>query len=586
MRIFSHIKEWFSTLGRQKRSVWVADFETTTKADDCRVWAWGLANVETAETSWDVEMGIDIDSFITRVSKMPSVVYFHNLAFDGYFLLDYLFRHGYVHVDKFPRAGEFDTLISNMGAFYSITVHWRTGKRTEFRDSYKKLPFKAEVVAKAFNLDVAKGTLDYHAERPKGHRLTWQEKDYLANDVLIITKALRTQLNNGFTKLTVGSDALTEYKKSIGEKLFSRYFPILSESMDAEIRKAYRGGFTYADSRYTGKITRSGRTYDVNSLYPSVMYNEYLPYGMPIYAEGLPEATQDRPLFIVSVTFTAKLKKNHIPCIQVKGNSRFLATEYQSVIKEPVTLSCTNIDLALWEEHYDLDILSYNGGWLFFAQRGVFKDYIDKWNAVKASSTGGMRALAKLLLNSLYGKFATNPDITGKVPVMEDDVVKLEMGPPETRDPVYTAMGVFITAYARNKTIRAAQENYATFAYADTDSLHLLRDDDPEGLWVDPKALGAWKFEYAFDRALFIRAKSYIEHLSVHDQHKPDECPHEEHTDGCAYETHVAGLPVQIGEKLTIEDFISGRTFAGKLNPKRVPGGVILQDVGFTLPRF
>jgi hypothetical protein len=405
----------------------VADFETTTNADDCRVWAWGLANVDTAKTSWDVEMGTDIDSFVTRVSKMPSVVYFHNLAFDGYFLMDYLFRHGIEHVttgsNRGLYKGEFSTLISNMGAFYSITVHWPTGHRTEFRDSLKKLPFKVSVIAQAFKLPDAKGTIDYHAERPVGHKLTWEEKEYLASDVLIVAKALRTQLDAGMKKLTVGSDALTEFKRTIGDKLFSRYFPIVSDTMDAEIRKAYRGGFTYADPRWTGKITRSGRTYDVNSLYPSVMYNELLPYGMPIFVEGLPEATPDRPLFIVSVTFTAKLKKDHIPCIQIKGNSRFLATEYQTVIKEPVTLSCTNIDLAMWEEHYDMDILSYNGGWLFFAQHGVFKDYIDKWNAVKANSTGGQRALAKLLLNSLYGKFATNPDITGKVPVFEDNIV-------------------------------------------------------------------------------------------------------------------------------------------------------------------
>ena len=569
----------------------MADFETTTDPDDCRVWAWGLANVDTAQTSWDVEMGIDIDSFIARISKMPSVVYFHNLAFDGIFILDYLFRHGFEHVSTGPSRGlykgEFSTLISNMGAFYSMTIVWPSGHRTEFRDSYKKLPFKAEVVAKAFNLDVVKGKLAYHDYRAVGHKLTWEEKDYLANDVLIIAKALKVQLDSGMKKLTVGSDALAEYKTTIGgNKLFERTFPILSETMDSEIRKALRGGFTYADSRYTGKIVYNGRTYDVNSLYPSVMYNEVLPYGMPMFVDGLPEATKDRPLFIVSITFTARLKKDHIPCIQVKGSSRFIATEYQTNITEPVTLSCTNIDLALWEEHYDMDILSYNGGWLFFGQQGFFKDYIDKWNAVKANSEGGQRALAKLLLNALFGKFGTNPDITGKVPVFEDNVVKLKMGTPETREPVYTAMGVFITAYARNKTIRAAQDNYATFAYADTDSLHLLRDDDPEGLWVDPKALGAWKFEYAFDRALFIRAKSYIEHLSVHDQHKPDECPHDEHIDGCAYETHVAGLPVQISEKLTIEDFVAGKTFPGKLNPKRVPGGVVLLDVGFTLPKF
>lgn len=561
-----------------------ADFETTTRLDDCRVWAWGIANVDTATSAWDVEMGTDIESFVDYVAHCPGTVYFHNLVFDGMFIIDYLFRQGFEHVDKYPRNGEFTTLISNMGAFYSVTVQWRNGSRTEFRDSYKKLPFKVSVIASAFQLPEAKGTIDYHALRPVGHQLTWDEREYLASDVLIIARALKKQLDSGMKKLTVGSDALSEYKKTIGQKLFDRTFPILAESMDDEIRKAYRGGWTYADKRFTGKITVPGRTYDVNSLYPSVMYNNLLPYGMPEYVEGCPEATDDYPLFIVSITFTARLKKNHVPCIQIKGSSRFIATEYQEIISEPVTLSCTNVDLALWEEHYDMDIISYNGGWLFHGIHDVFKDFIDKWSEIKQNSTGGMRVLAKLMLNSLYGKFATNPDITGKYPVMEDDVVKLVMGPEEKREPVYTAMGVFITAYARDLTIRAAQANYDTFAYADTDSLHLLTPTDPGTLWVDPKALGAWKYEYSFDRALFIRAKSYIEHLSPQDRHTADDCPHDEHIPGCDYETHVAGLPVVIGEKLTIEDFIGGRTFEGKLNPRRVPGGIVLVDVGFTLP--
>jgi hypothetical protein len=233
-----------------------------------------------------------------------------------------------------------------------------------------------------------------------------------------------------------------------------------------------------------------------------------------------------------------------------------------------------------------MDILSYNGGWLFNGMQGVFCDYIDKWNAVKASSEGGMRALAKLLLNSLYGKFATNPDVTGKVPIFEDDRVKLTMGPQATREPVYTPMGVFITAYAREKTIRAAQENYDVFAYADTDSLHLLRDTDPENLWVDPKALGAWKYEYAFDRALFVRAKTYTEHLSPQHRHTEAKCPLEEHGAGCDYETHVAGLPVPISEALTIDDFVGGRKFDGKLTPVKAPGGVVLVDTTYTLPNF
>ena len=236
----------------------------------------------------------------------------------------------------------------------------------------------------------------------------------------------------------------------------------------------------------------------------------------------------------------------------------------------------TNVDLALWQEHYDMEILSYNGGWMFQGVQGVFCDYIDKWMEVKANNEGGLRDIAKLMLNSLYGKFATNPDVTPKIPVFEDGVVKLRLGPEETRNPVYTAMGVFITAYARDYTIRAAQQHYDVFAYADTDSLHLLIDGDPDTLDVDPNKLGAWKFEYAFDSALFVRAKAYIEHL-VPGQGKIND----KHPSG--YVTHIAGLPDKVAEKLSFEDFTNGRVFEGKLVPKRVPGGIVLQDAGFTL---
>ena len=174
--------------------------------------------------------------------------------------------------------------------------------------------------------------------------------------------------------------------------------------------------------------------------------------------------------------------------------------------------------------------------------------------------------MAKLHLNSLYGKFATNPDVTSKYPVMEDNVVKLKLGDPETRDPVYTAMGVFITAYARDVTIRAAQENYDSFAYADTDSLHLIRDTEPDNLNIHPSNLGAWKREYAFSSALYIRAKQYLELK-----------------DDGEYEVHIAGLPRQIAQEVTFADVESTRTFHGKLVPRRVPGGIILEDTDFTL---
>lgn len=185
------------------------------------------------------------------------------------------------------------------------------------------------------------------------------------------------------------------------------------------------------------------------------------------------------------------------------------------------------------------------------------------------------------------GKFATNPDVTPKVPEfdIDKDVVKLVTGDDETRDPIYTAMGSFITAYARSITIRAAQDNYDTFVYCDTDSLHLLVEDDPDNLDIDPHRLGAWKFEYSFKDALFIRAKSYVEHKDAYCGDKYQWKISETGT-VLEHETHIAGLPVVIGECLTLENISPGQKLSGKLMPKRVPGGVILEKIDFTLPTW
>ena len=79
-----------------------ADFETTTDPADCRVWAWAVCFVDDIE---HVYYGEDIESFLLFCSREPSLMaYFHNLAFDGRFLVDRLLRLGYVHTtERMPR---------------------------------------------------------------------------------------------------------------------------------------------------------------------------------------------------------------------------------------------------------------------------------------------------------------------------------------------------------------------------------------------------------------------------------------------------------------------------------------------------
>lgn len=545
-----------------------ADFETTTDIADCRVWSWGLADIATAETDADVETGLDIVSFIDRISSEDSTCYFHNLKFDGSFILDFLLNNGYKHSEEQGlNDGEFSTLISHMGAFYSITVKWRNGNRTEFRDSFKKIPLSVRKTAQAFKLEESKGEIDYHAVRPVGHELTDEEREYLTADLLIPAKAMREVLDAGMTRLTVASDSMAEFKRLFGKKHFTRVFPMFSQGLDAEVRRAYRGGFTYADDRFKGRVLGSGIVLDVNSLYPAVMYNCPLPYGEPQFISGKVMPSETHPLTIFSVTLTATLKPDHIPCIQVKGSGIYSGTEYLREITEPTTIMVTNVDWQLYTEHYDIEVHAWGGGWRFKAATGMFRAYIDKWSEVKENSTGGKREIAKLHLNSLYGKFASNPNVTGKVPYLRDGVVRFRSGVSDTRNPVYTPVGVFVTSYGREQTIRAAQANYDVFAYADTDSLHLLTDTIPEGLDVHPTRRGAWKFEYAFKHAMYVRAKAYLE----------------QHPDG-TYTNRIAGLPEVVSAPLTFDDLKAGSvTLSGKLVPERVRGGVVLKDTPFKL---
>lgn len=538
-----------------------ADFETTTNPLDCRVWSWGSMAVDDYS---DYVIGIGVGSYVAYMLSVPSVTYFHNLAFDGSFILDYILKSGYTWVAKNPGKGQFSTVISNMNKFYSITIVSKDGVKVELRDSLKKIPLPVRDVPKAFNLESSKGDIDYEMERPIGYLPSQEEWDYLYRDIFIMAQAMRIVLASGMKRLTVGADSLAEFK-SLHGRGFERTFPVLSKTVDDDIRLAYRGGIAMPNKRWARKLVGRGIVIDKNSMYPWVMHTKLLPYGKPWWSEVQDD---DADLFILSMTFTAKLKPNHVPCIQIKRSIQFNSQEFLEEVKEPTTISITSVDLELWQEQYDLKIWAINGYWNFKGIEGLFNDYIDKWMAVKANSTGGARMIAKLHLNSLYGKFAKNTDVTGKRPVLDDTgTVQYVMCDHEESNPVYTAMGAFITAYARQDLIRSAQANYDRFLYCDTDSLHLLGDEEPD-LWLHPTELGAWKVEHdgqPFDEAVFLRAKQYCERFGDHD------------------DVHIAGLPYEVAVKVRLEDMLHPRTWDGKLVPKRVPGGTVLANTTFTL---
>ena len=171
-------------------------------------------------------------------------------------------------------------------------------KKITFRDSLKIINQSVDSIARTFKLPESKLTIDYNAPREYGHVLTDEEKDYIKNDVVIVAKGLEYLYNMGLTKMTAGSNALYEYKKIMNPSKFDKIYHRLTYECDKDLRQAYKGGFTYLNPIYEGLDVASGEVLDVNSLYPSVMYNNLLPFGEPFYYEG--EYKEDRiyPLYI------------------------------------------------------------------------------------------------------------------------------------------------------------------------------------------------------------------------------------------------------------------------------------------------
>lgn len=206
-----------------------ADFETTTNPDDCRVWAWAVCEVGNPDY---FKYGNSIDDFVKYMEKSNnSTFYFHNLKFDAEFLFVWLFEHGFKHVTnrKDEATKTFSTLISDMGQFYSVKIIFeKKGKKTKYvkiYDSLKILPFKVEEIAKGFGLPINKLKLDYKTDREVGHILTTHEIAYIRNDVDIVARALKVLFDQNLPKITQGSNALHDYKQTVGGRNFDAWFP-------------------------------------------------------------------------------------------------------------------------------------------------------------------------------------------------------------------------------------------------------------------------------------------------------------------------------------------------------------------------
>lgn len=650
----------------------MCDFETTVYKGQTTTEVWASACVELYTEDVKIFHSIDeqFDYFLSL--DCPIVAYYHNLKFDGNFWLYYLLVR-----KKFTQAVEktgeevnqvewmkrkdmpnnsFTYVISSTGMWYNITI--KANKHIiEIRDSLKLLPFSVKRIGKSFKTKHQKLEMEYEGFRYAGCEITEEEKQYIANDVLVVKEALEIMFDEGHKKLTIGSCCLEEYKKIIKHSItipmdYEELFPDLTKieldpeytypTADKYIRKSYRGGWCYLVKGRENKLAYNGTTADVNSLYPSMMSSEsgnYYPVGLPYFWKGnyIPEkALMKNRYYFIRVKTRFYIKPNKLPFIQIKGSFLYNGTEaletsdvydrktgeyythyrdINGVMRDTrVELTMTKTDFILFKEHYDLvDFEILDGCW-FYTMIGIFDEYINPYKKIKMESTGAIRELAKLFLNNLYGKMASNEDSSFKYAyIKEDNTIGFYHVTANDKKAGYIAVGSAITSYARNFTIRSAQNNYygadkRGFIYADTDSIHCdLAPDEIKGIKVDDNNFCCWKLESCWDVAVFTRQKTYIEHVT-HENLKPIDNPY--NNIKCAgmpqkckdlFELSMNGTANPDDSKFTDEerkflfdgdgkpiirnysDFKVGLKVPSKLRPKRIIGGVLLVETAYEM---
>ena len=646
----------------KKYRYFMCDFETTVYEGqkDTEVWASACVELFTEDVHIFHSIGEQLDFFIGLGENV--VGYYHNLKFDGTFWLDYfLTKKHYEQAverigedetdvewqkDRYMRNNTFKYSISDKGQWYTITL--RVGNHfIEFRDSLKLLPFSVKRIGESFKTKHKKLEMEYTGFRYAGCTITQEEQEYIANDVLVVKEALEFMFNEGHTQLTIGSCCLEEYKTIISKEVFEMQFPDMYsifldpaehkyETAGDWIRHSYKGGWCYLVKGKENKIYNRGLTADVNSLYPSMMSSEsgnIYPIGKPIFWTGnyIPdEAMADHRYYFVRIKTRFYIKDNYLPFIQIKGSWLYSGTEalessdvynqktgsysayYIGLDGEMhdtrVELVLTMTDYTLFREHYNVIDFEILDGCYFGAVNGLFDEYIEKYKKLKLESKGAMRELAKLFLNNLYGKMASNTDSSFKLAYVKDDKSIGFMPVREfNKKPGYIPVGSAITSYARNFTIRTAQKNYhgkyhRGFIYADTDSIHCdLLPEELIDVPVHDKNFCHWKLESYWDEAIFTRQKTYIEHVT-HADGVQLESPY--YNIKCAgmpqkckdlFELSMAGYePKENDEhteeeleflktKRTLSDFKVGLRVPGKLIPKRIRGGTLLVETTYEM---
>lgn len=311
--------------------------------------------------------------------------------------------------------------------------------------------------------------------------------------------------NHGLCKITAGGASMEAFASGEWKWFYSK-FPQLEVDTKKSLHDAYIGGFMVAKEGAYGQAI----DVDCNSMYPSILRNEWLPWGLPEPYDGAYEQDDDMPLHCDELTFRAELKPNGYPFLldnrSVYGLNRLTST------RGYVTRVLTDIDQKLLYENYEVSVYRHVRGWKFRQSKGFFRSFIDEWGELKQNATGEKRQMAKLIMNALVGKMASLPKGAVMLPASKDGITldwNVAQREESNLKTDFLPVPVWVNAYARRKLMDVCHANPGRLLYANTDGCILSGWGPVKSCEIHPTELGKWKIAARYEKLTILGMNRY-----------------------------------------------------------------------------
>lgn len=551
----------------QLHNMYVADFETGDsdrlyKVDKTtgmpiyyqRVWLAGHKNLKTMESKYFNNLDDFMKDILGRGNNTHREYAFHNLKFDGSFIIPWLFENGYECVQGKPGPGQFSVLVDDRNNWYNITIQVTKRRKVTLWDMLKLFPSALEYLPDIYSTPTKKVQEDqefYTKHRPEGYEPDERDLYYFENDLQVPAEVLNRhiELYGLRFKKTQASQSFYNFEQTF--KAWRWRFPALSTELDKAIRPAYWGGISYVPPHKAGKDYYGIHVMDINSSYPDKAANYKLPYGQPVLELGEGKHPDMSKFWIADALVKFKLKsKDHLPCIPSKAITEGKPLDIDKWMEDSghggqaiVRMTFSNIDYMNMQESYEFEVVRWLWSihWAWKVQPEVAK-FVNKNNELKVKYTElakkekdpqkkieytTIRNRAKIDNNSFYGKFGEDIIKYGKTPYFEEDeegneeiVWRVDREEEQSEhNRKFLPVAIAITAWGRHQLVKMANLLGEHFLYCDTDSVHYLKSGQykidqavkEKKIEVHQSKLGAWDFEGYYVKGRYLRAKCYIE---------------------------------------------------------------------------